>query len=135
MTLSSLYTLHTIRGLQKKQMYLVVILIQSWYDRQATLLPLPPLTFLWQLLIHVSGLFFVHRAKKMDFCIISQCNILGFIYTMLQKLLKCEVKAASLCWKIILPPLRFYMKSNFGKFKPSSNINFGNFKGSEYLYW
>ena len=38
---------------------------------------------------------------------------------MLQKLSKCEVKAW-LCWNLmILLPLRFYMKSNFGKFKRS----------------
>ena len=37
--------------------------------------------------------------------------------TMLQKLSKCEVKAWH-CWNLtILPPLRFYMKSNFGEFK------------------
>ena len=37
--------------------------------------------------------------------------------TMLQKLSKCEVKAW-FCWSlIILPSLRFYVKSNFGKFK------------------
>ena len=38
-------------------------------------------------------------------------------FTMLQKLSKCEVKAW-FCWNlIILPSLRFYVKSNFGKFK------------------
>ena len=37
--------------------------------------------------------------------------------TMLQKILKCKVKAW-FCWNlIILPSLRFYVKSNFGKFK------------------
>ena len=41
---------------------------------------------------------------------------------MLQKLSKCEVKAW-LCWNsIILPPLRFYVKSNFGKFKRSNDV-------------
>ena len=43
---------------------------------------------------------------------------------MLQKLSKCEVKAC-LCWNlIILPPLRFYGKSSFGKFKRSKNVIF-----------
>ena len=51
--------------------------------------------------------------------------------TMLQKLSKCEVKAW-LCWDlIILPPLRFYVKSNFGKFKRSKNVIFGNCRASE----
>ena len=43
-------------------------------------------------------------------------------YTMLQKLSKCEVKAW-LCYNlIILPPLRFYVKSNFGEFKRSQDV-------------
>ena len=36
---------------------------------------------------------------------------------MLQKLSKCEVKLDFVKILIILPPLRFYVKSNFGKFK------------------
>ena len=52
-------------------------------------------------------------------------------FTMLQKLSKCEVKAW-LCWNlIILPPLRIYVKSNFGKFKRSKNVIFGSFRDSE----
>ena len=52
--------------------------------------------------------------------------------TMLQKLSKCEVNAW-LCWNlIILPPLRFYVKSNFGKFKQSKNVIFGNFRGFQF---
>ena len=47
--------------------------------------------------------------------------------TMLQKLSKCEVKAL-----IILPPFRFYVKSNLGKFKRSKNVIVGNFGGSEF---
>ena len=48
--------------------------------------------------------------------------ILGTQCTMLQKLSKCEVKAW-LCWNlIILPPLRFYVKSNFGEFEQSKNV-------------
>ena len=55
----------------------------------------------------------------------------GWQCTMLQKLSKCEVKAW-LCWNlIILPPLRFYVKSNFGKFKQSKNVIFGIFRDSE----
>ena len=54
--------------------------------------------------------------------------------TMLQKLSKCEVKAW-ICWNlIILPPLQFYVKSNFGKFKRSKNVIFGNFRGSEFWF-
>ena len=56
---------------------------------------------------------------------------LFYYFTMLQKLSKCEVKAW-LCWDlIILPPLRFYVKSNFGKFKRSKNVIFGNCRASE----
>ena len=65
-------------------------------------------------------------------------GLLHLIYTpkvqhfiMLQKLSKCEVKAW-LCWHlIILPPLWFYVKSNFGEFKWSKNVIFGNFRDSE----
>ena len=54
--------------------------------------------------------------------------------TMLQTLSKCEVKAW-LCWNlIILPSLRFYMKSNFGEFKLSNNAIFGNFRASEFWF-
>ena len=51
--------------------------------------------------------------------------------TTLQKLSKCEVKAWHFWNLIILQTLRFYMKSNFGKFKRSKNVIFGNFRDSE----
>ena len=35
---------------------------------------------------------------------------------------------------IILPPFRFYMKSNFGEFKRSKNVDFNNFRGSEFRF-
>ena len=50
--------------------------------------------------------------------------------TMLQKFSKCEVKAW-LWWKIILLPLRFYVKSNFDEFKRCKNVIFGNFRDSK----
>jgi len=55
---------------------------------------------------------------------------------MLQKLSKCEVKAW-LCWNlIILPPIRFYVKSNFGEFKLFKNVFWvSNVKGSEFWFW
>ena len=54
--------------------------------------------------------------------------------TMLQKFSKSEVKVW-LCWNlIILPPLRFCVKLNFGEFKQSKNVNFGNFRGSEFWF-
>ena len=54
--------------------------------------------------------------------------------TMLQKLSNCEVKAW-LCWNLInLLPLRFYVKSNFGEFKRSNNVIFGNFRNSEFWF-
>ena len=46
---------------------------------------------------------------------------------MLQKLLKCEVKAAVYGHFTILPPRRFYVKSNFGEFKRSKNVTFWRF--------
>ena len=50
------------------------------------------------------------------------------LLTMLQKPSKCEVKAW-LYWNlIILQPLRFYVKSNFGEFKQFQNVIFGNFR-------
>ena len=69
---------------------------------------------------------------------IYELGLLGFIFvqnkplteicTMLQKLSKCEVKAW-LCWNlIILPPLLFWVKSNFGKLKWSKNVIFGNLR-------
>ena len=55
------------------------------------------------------------------------------IDTMLQKLSKCEVKAW-LCWNlIILLPLRFYVKSNFGEFKRSKSVIFVNSR--DYELW
>ena len=55
----------------------------------------------------------------------------SYTYTMLQKISKCEVKAW-LCWSlIILPPLRFCVKSHFGEFKHSKNVTYGNFRDSE----
>ena len=49
---------------------------------------------------------------------------------MLQRLLKYEVKAW-LYQKIILLPLWFYVKSNFGEFKQSKNVILGNLRDSE----
>ena len=58
-----------------------------------------------------------------------------FHSTILQKLSKCEVNAW-LCWYlIILPPLQFHVKSNFGEFKRSKNVIFGNFGDSELEFW
>ena len=51
--------------------------------------------------------------------------------TMLQKLLRCEVKAAFFENFTILLPLKFYVKSNFGELKRSKNVIFGNFRGSK----
>ena len=46
---------------------------------------------------------------------------------MLQKLSKCEVKPW-VCWRlIIITPHWFYIKPNFGEFKWSKNVIFGNF--------
>ena len=55
--------------------------------------------------------------------------------TMLKKLSKCEVKSW-LYWNlIILSPLCFYMKSNFGKFKRSKNVIFGNLETLNFAFW
>ena len=51
-------------------------------------------------------------------------------FTRLQKHSKCEVKVW-LCWNlIILPPLQFYVKLNFGEYKRSKNVIFGKFRAS-----
>ena len=56
-------------------------------------------------------------------------------FTMLQKLSKCEVEAW-LCWNlIILPPLGFYVKSNFGEFKRFKTVIFGNFSDWILKFW
>ena len=55
-------------------------------------------------------------------------------YTMLQKLSKCEVKAWLYRNLIILPPLRFNVKSNFEEFKRSENVNFSNWRGSKFWF-
>ena len=44
---------------------------------------------------------------------------------------KCEVKAWLFWSLIILPSLRFYVKSNFGECKRSKNVICGNSRGSE----
>ena len=59
------------------------------------------------------------------------CSITYNLYTMLQKLSKCEVKASICLSLIILLPLRYYVKSNLGEFKRSKNVIFDNFRDSE----
>ena len=82
----------------------------------ATLLWLFPLFSKWQ---HILS-FHYYSLKCRNVPIMNNYS------TMLQKLLKCEVKAW-LCWiLIILQPLRFCVKSNFGQFKQSKNVIFGN---------
>ena len=47
-----------------------------------------------------------------------------YVYTMLQKLSKCEVKAW-LCRNLLISlPLRFYVETNLGTFKRSKNVIF-----------
>ena len=76
-------------------------------------------------------IFFTYEKNKIPHSISRNFSPLS---TMLQKLSKCEVKDW-LCWSaIILPPLRFYVKSNFGEFKRSKNVIFGNFRGSEFWF-
>ena len=59
----------------------------------------------------------------------------GFYWhTMLQKLSKCEVKAAWYGYFSNLLPLRFYVKSNFDVIKHSKNAIFANFRGAELLF-
>ena len=61
-------------------------------------------------------------------------TVMSWYYTLLQKLSKCEVKAWLCRNSINLPPLWFSVKSNFGEFKRSKNVIFGNLKGSEFWY-
>ena len=57
------------------------------------------------------------------------------VCTLFQKLPKCEVRAW-LCWNlIILPPLRFSMKSNFDEFEQLKYVIFGNIRGSEFWFF
>ena len=59
------------------------------------------------------------------------CSIWCCYWAMLLKLSKCEVKAW-LCWSlIIIQPIRFCVKSHFGKFKRSNNVIYGNFRDAE----
>ena len=77
---------------------------------------------------------FVHSKIVIFLRYVSNWNFSCYICTMLQKLSNCEVKAW-LCWNlIILLPLRFYVKSNFGEFKQSKNVVFGNIRGSEFWF-
>ena len=55
--------------------------------------------------------------------------------TMLQKLSKCEVKAWLCQNLIILLPLRFYVKSNFGESKRPKYVIFDHFRGLNFDFW
>ena len=75
----------------------------------------------------------IHRKKKKKI----SWRLLGIepgslACTMLQKLTRCEVKAR-LCWNLImLPPLRFYVKSTLGEFERLKNVIFGTFRGPKF---
>ena len=76
--------------------------------------------------------FFEHGTPEQKTALVHK---VGLKVTMLQKLSKYEVKAW-LCWNfIVLPPHRFYVKSNFGEFKQSKYVIFGNFSGSEFWFY
>ena len=79
--------------------------------------------------IHKPQNSIIHLKKKMH-----KENELNCVSTMLQKLSKCEVKAA---WygdfSNLLPP-RFYVKSNFGVIKRSKNAIFANTRGPEFSF-
>ena len=97
---------------------------------------------LWYLLsTHVLHNFVTRFGGKSRMCLdvelvghITCHTIRDLVCTMLQKLSKCEVKAWLCCNLIILPSLKFYVKSNFGKFKLSTNVIFGNFRGFEFWF-
>ena len=73
------------------------------------------------------------NAKNCFQAFFRECEF-NHLSTMLQKLSKCEVKAW-FCWNlIILPPLRFYVKLNFGKFEWSKNVICNNFRGFEFWF-
>ena len=82
-----------------------------------------------------NGRFSASKICKIDFTwILSDGKIMKFPHcTMLQKLSKCEVKAW-LCLKKILRSLIFYVKSNFGEFKRSKNVIFGNCRDSQFWF-
>ena len=56
------------------------------------------------------------------------------VCTMLQNLSRREVKAAWHGYFSNLQPLRFYMKSHFGEFKWSKNVNFNNCRGPGFWF-
>ena len=87
--------------------------------RHFTLAKLPSSSFLVLLCTHTMTLAHMASNKK------------GSPFTMLQKLSICKVKAWLCQNLIILLPIRFYVKSNFGEFKSSKNVIFGNFRDSE----
>ena len=85
----------------------------------------------------------LHHQDQVQWCLnqkhIRKIWVVSYtVCTVLQKLSKCEVKAW-LCWNlIVLPPLRFYVKPNFGEYKQSKmaflailealTFNFGQFE-------
>ena len=80
---------------------------------------------------HIKVVSFTHLWTKSFFYLWSKSLYLYYHCTMLQKLWKYEVKGWP-CWNlIILPPLRFYVISNFGGFNRSKNVIFANFIESE----
>ena len=72
-----------------------------------------------------------HRPETRKTWIVIRNCLCMYQNTMLQKLSKCEVNAWLCQNLIILPPLRFYVKSNLGEFKRSTIVIFGKFRDSE----
>ena len=82
----------------------------------------------WKIRFFLSDRFCLKKIKKIR-KIVGWQNFL--FATMLQKLSKCEIKATRFVNFTICSPRRFFVKSNFDKFKQSKNVIFGNFGGSE----
>ena len=80
-------------------------------------------------------LFFLQSSALFSFtAFLKKIHHLEYFCTMLQKLSKCEFKAWLCRNLIILPHLRFYVKSTFCEFYRSKNVNFDNFRGFEFWF-
>ena len=71
------------------------------------------------------------KTKALYFCLTIVFRNQFHQFTMLQKLLKCEVKAWLCQNLIIFPALQFYVKYSLGEFHQSKNVTFGNLGDSE----
>ena len=134
---ANLYSGNATRNSQNKSVPTTTAIVEKCHVRASALLhaffaATAPRSPMWLLL----GYFTQLNTQQLlyYYCKCITDSVANYI-TMLQKLSKCEVKVW-LCWNlIILLPLRFNVKSSFGKFKQSKNVIFSNFRDSELGIW